>query len=63
MLTGWLAMMIGMVQILQNFDGDLSWMGPACAVMILTLFCALFLKLVLWVPLEAWLTEQAHQER
>jgi flagellar motor component MotA len=62
MLTGWVGAMIGVVQILQYLvPSDLTALGPACAVMVLTVFYALCLKLVLWVPLEAWLTEQAQR--
>jgi len=64
MLTGWVGMMIGAIQILHHTgETNLSTLGPACAVMILTLFYGLCLKMLIWVPLEAWLTEQAHQER
>lgn len=62
-LTGGVAAMIGAVQILHYTDGsNLSTLGPACGVMVLTLFYGLCLKMIVWEPLEVWLTEQAQQK-
>jgi len=53
-LIGWIASMIGLVQILQNIDLDhLDAFGPATAVMVLTIFYALIWKLLFWLPLAA----------
>jgi flagellar motor component MotA len=64
MLTGWVGFMIGATQILQYLDpNDLTALGPACAVMVLTVLYGLCLKLVVWLPLESWLMEQALRVR
>ncbi len=49
-LAGWIGMMIGWMQMLQQMD-DLSKVGPAVAVSLLTVFYALLFSALLWNPL------------
>lgn len=64
MLVGWVTAMIGLVQILQyTGPANLETLGPACAVMVLSVFYALVFKLVFWLPLGRWLRAHAEQVR
>ena len=63
-LVGWVATLIGAVQILQH-PGEASYriLAPAVAVMVLTLFYALIWRVTYWLPLASWLTDQAALSR
>jgi flagellar motor component MotA len=61
-MAGALGSLIGLIQMLQNMD-DPSSIGPAMAVALLTVFYALGLNLLLFVPLARFFTEAAIEER
>jgi len=60
MLAGWVGVLIGLVQILQNLPmykvASSPYLGPAITASLLTLVYALMINMLLWVPLERYCT-------
>jgi hypothetical protein len=60
MLAGWVGVLIGLVQIMQNLPlyqvASSPYLGPAITVSLLPLVYALVMNMLLWVPLERYCT-------